>query len=163
MRRINDKGLLAVNLAVVALAVVSFIVTSHVQPVYPFAGTVTDDRTPTFEWTGRASEYTLLIDDDEAFSSPMRFNVRGRSYTPDGEMDFGTYWWKVESDGADTPPMKLSIVSTVSLSRPFTGEVINSGNTPLLVHISGMAGALTLPVNESIEMGGKDVKAEQVY
>ncbi len=163
MMEMKNSGILVVNVAVIAAALLSLSAVSYVQPVYPFDGTVTDDRTPSFEWTGWNGEYDVLIDDDRSFSSPMIFAVEGRSYTLEEELDFGTYWWKVSGNGMETKPVMISIVSSVSLSRPEDGAIANTGNTPLLIHRSGITGAVTLPVNESIEIGDDNVKAEQVY
>jgi hypothetical protein len=148
-------------MAAIAIAAAFFSWSYAVQPLYPFGGLETDDRTPGFEWTGHATGYELLIDDDPSFGTPLSYSIRGTSYEVP-EMDFGTYWWKVRSGAAETEPRAFTIVSSVALSRPVRNMVTNTGNTQLSVEGDAMTGAVTIAVNESIEIGeDENVRAEQ--
>jgi hypothetical protein len=150
------------NLVVAGLAITSFACMLCVQPLYPFDGISTGDRTPVFRWSGWEREYELMIDEDGSFASPLTFRVTGTTFEPEEELDFGTYWWKVRTKESESEARAFTVVSTVALSRPERGAVVNSGNTALLVHVSGLAGAVTLAVNESLETKEDDyVKAEQ--
>jgi len=150
------------NLAVIALAMAFYGGLSYVSPSGPADGTVTDDRTPVFSWDGTCGGCTLLLDDNPSFSSPLSFRVSGSSFSPGQELDFGRYFWKVRSGPFETLPMALEIVSTVSLSRLEAESVTNSGNTPVTLQSSGITGAVTLAVNETIEVSEEDdVIAEQ--
>jgi hypothetical protein len=158
------RGMIAANLAVIAIALASFSSMSGAHAIYPFDGMVTDARSPSFEWTGPPAEYELLLDDDPSFSSPMVFTVRGSSHRLPTELDFGTYFWKVKAGGSSTVARSFTVVSTVSLSHLGSDAVINSGNTNLLVHGDGMSGAITLAVNESLKIPEEgNVNAEQDY
>ena len=162
MSRRIDARVIMVNLAVVAIAASWYMNLSSLQVLFPLNNMVTEDRAPLFEWSGAAGSYELLIDDDQDFSSPMAFNVSGNRYRPSQELDFGTYWFKLKSEGAETMPRKFTVVSSVALSRQEMGTIRNSGNTALLVHMGGLTGAVTLAVNRTLEIGeNEDVKAEQ--
>jgi len=156
------SGLMMANLIVAGIALASFMSISNVQLLYPFNGMVTDDRTPEFQWSGWDREYELLIDDDADFGTPYTYDVKGRTFTPEGELDFGTYWWKVRSGDRESTLKQFTVVSTVALSRPEKAIIVNSGNTDLLVYGSGFTGAVTLGVNETLRIGEEEnVKAEQ--
>jgi hypothetical protein len=157
-----NSGLVLVNLIVIGLAAISYLSLNSIQPLYPLNNMATDDRTPTFEWSGQRGNYELLIDDNPDFSSPSIFDVSGNTHDLPEELPFGTYWWKVRSGDIESAARRFALVSTVALSRLDRNLVRNSGNTALLVHSGGMAGAVTLAVNETLEIGDKEnVKAEQ--
>lgn len=157
-----NPGIIMANLIVISLAVVSYLNLNSIQPLYPLNNMVTDVRTPTFEWSGQRQNYELLIDDNPGFSSPSIFDAAGNSHMVEKELDFGMYWWKVRSGDAESGARKFTLVSTVALSRLGRNLIKNSGNTALLVHLSGLTGAATLAVNQTLEIGEKEnVKAEQ--
>lgn len=157
-----NHGIILANMAVIGLAIVSYMGLSSTVLVYPPDGTVTDDRTPVFRWSGMGHGYELLIDDDPGFGTPMVFKVHGNRYTPGSDMEFGTYWWKVRRGGAESSQKKFTLVSTVSLSRLGNDMIINSGNTGLHVYGGGLAGAVTLAVNGSMKVREEgNVRAEQ--
>lgn len=157
-----NPGLMIANMVVIGLAAMSYIGLTSIQLLYPLNNMATDDRTPTFEWSGYRDSYELLIDDDPAFSSPLTFHATGNIYSVENELEFGTYWWKVRSGEVESEPKRFSLLSTVALSRPVTGMIVNSGNTELLVHRGGLTGAFTLAVNQTLEIEEREnVKAEQ--
>ena len=161
MMKIN-KAVIAANLIVIGLAIVSVVGMYSIQSLYPINGTVTDERRPAFEWTGAMTSYELLIDDNPDFTSPMTARVSGNSYRPEEDLDFGSYWWKVRSGDAESGVSRFALVSTVALSRLEKEAVRNSGNTPVLVQRSGITGAFVLAVNETLRIGEEEnVKAEQ--
>ncbi len=157
-----SHGIMLANLLVIALAAASFMSLYSIQPMYPLNGMLTDERMPTFAWTGQMTGYELLIDDEPGFDSPMTYDVSGNSFALRRELPFGTYWWKVRSGDYESRPMRFELVSTVALSRMGPGAVRNTGNTGLIVHRSGITGAATLAVNQTLEIGVEEnVKAEQ--
>jgi len=152
----------AANLVAVVIALAVMWNVSSLQPLYPLQNTITDERRPQFQWQGTGEQYTLLVDDDQDFSSPMEFAVAGNLYTPGSDLEFGTYWWKVTINGVESGPRKLMIVSKVALSRLQKDVISNSGNTPVIVHRSPLEGAFVLGVNETTTIGEEEsVKAEQ--
>jgi len=120
------------------------------------------ERRPLFRWMGLQNEYIFYLDENPHFTSPLKLNVRGNVYSPNSELDFGEYYWKVESPPFSSPTQKFTIVSSVIVSR--NNETLkNEGNTPLLVHTSRITGAFVLGVNESLKIGEEEnVVAEQV-
>jgi hypothetical protein len=154
--------LIMANIAVVGLAIVSYVSIASVQLLYPYDGMVTADRTPSFEWSGWQNDYELMIDDDESFGTPLTLEVSGNSHALSKELEFGTYWWKVTGEDMTTVAKRFTVVSMVALSRPERTIVMNAGNTDLLVYPGGLTGALVLGVNEEVEVGeDANVKAEQ--
>jgi len=157
-----NHGMMLANLIVIGLAVVSYMNLNSIQLLYPLNNMVTDDRTPTFTWSGQKPGYELLLDDEPGFESPLSFDVAGNTHRVQKELAFGTYWWKVRSGETESQAMKFALVSTVALSRLKPGMIKNSGNTALLVHRSSLTGAATLAVNQTLEIGEREnVKAEQ--
>jgi hypothetical protein len=156
------NGVILTNLIVIGLAVVSYLSLISIQLHYPYNNMVTDDRTPAFGWSGQGHDYELLIDDDPGFGSANIFDVMGNTYEIQKELPFGTYWWKVRSREMESEARKFTLVSAVVLSRLKPDLIHNSGNTELLVHSSGLTGAVTLAVNQTLETGEEEnVKAEQ--
>ena len=150
------------NLLILGLAIAVFASFGRVQPFYPLNGMVTYERAPSFEWSGWSSDYELLIDDSPDFTTPMTYHVRGNRFRMPDNLEFGTYWWKVKGDGTESEPKQFTVESVVALSRPEKDMIVNRGNTELLVRSSGLAGAVVLGVNSTLEVGEDDnVLAEQ--
>jgi hypothetical protein len=88
----------------------------------PRNGGFTTDRTPTFSWYAVAgATYTLIVDDDEDFSSPIAnfCTVPTRtSCTPTTNLNPGTYYWKVNINGVDSPVSWSFIVTPSIPGRP---------------------------------------------
>jgi len=71
--------------------------------ISPADGTITDDSTPTFDWSdvAGAENYDLLVYDDADFSSPeIQVNVSASTYTPTAELPNDNYSWKVRARDA---------------------------------------------------------------
>lgn len=150
------------NILVLGLVLAVFASLGRVQSLYPLNGMVTYDRTPSFQWSGWGSNYELLIDDSPDFAMPVRYHVKGTSFSIPDDLDFGTYWWKVLGNGIESESKQFTVESLVALSRPDKDVILNTGNTELLVHSGSMAGAVVLGVNSTLEVGGDDnVVAEQ--
>ncbi len=162
MRISNVNGLILANIIVIGVAFAFFLPGQDIRLIHPYTGAVTDDRKPLFEWSSSGDGSELVIDDDEDFSTPYVFSVTGRSAVLSEELEYGTYWWKVRNGNVESEAGKFTVVSTVSLSRPEKGIVINSGNSELLFYRSGVTGAFVLGVNQTIEVGEEEnVMAEQ--
>ena len=156
------KGWMVANLIVIGLAISTYFSLYTIQPMYPYNNMVTDERSPRFEWSGYCDSCIILLDDDQGFRTPMEFRASGDHLQLGEELDFGTYWWKISGHGVVSQPRRFTVVSTVALSRPVSSIVRNAGNTPLLVQRSGLAGAVTLAVNQSLEITEDEhVRAEQ--
>lgn len=157
----NKASFVILNLAVMAVLALLFINLLTIQLVYPNQRLKTTDRKPLFAWNGMQGDFVIFLDDNPKFASPVTAKVTGNSYTPGKELDFGTYYWRVESGPFSSGVGRFTVVSSVVLSRN-EKEVKNEGNTPVFVHNPGITGAFVLGVNESIALGEEEnVKAEQ--
>jgi hypothetical protein len=127
--------------------------------VSPDNKSYTTDRRPGFSWGGMQGEYVVLLDDNPKFTAPLTARISGNSYRVAHDLDFGTYYWKVESGPISSGARQLTIGSSVVLSRS-EQSVRNEGNVDLKV--DRMTGFFILGVNESAEIkGDENVKAEQ--
>jgi hypothetical protein len=125
----------------------------------PDNSSYTTDRRPEFSWGGIQGEYVILLDDSPDFAAPLTAVVKGNSYKVAQDLDFGTYYWKVESGPISSGIGKLTIGSSVMLSRS-QQAVKNEGNVELKV--GRMTGFFILGVNESAKIDGdENVRAEQ--
>jgi hypothetical protein len=149
------------NLMVIGLLAVLLVNLLTVQLVYPNNRLKTTDRKPVFRWIGIQSDFTLSLDDDPGFASPLTQEVASNSYALTSELEFGTYYWKVESGPFSSGVGRFTVISSVVVSRN-ESEIANEGNTPLLLGSPSITGAFVLGVNESVEIGeDANVKAEQ--
>jgi hypothetical protein len=125
----------------------------------PDGGAYTTDRKPEFSWGGMQGEYVILLADNPKFASPVTENVSGNSYKMTDDLDFGTYYWKVESGPFSSGVGKFTVGSLVMLSRS-ENSIKNEGNADL--KIGGITGFFILGVNKSVEIKGEEnVRAEQ--
>ncbi|MEZ4673542.1 MAG: SdrD B-like domain-containing protein [Caldilineaceae bacterium] len=96
------------------------------------------ETTPSFWWdrVEGASGYTIQIDEDSNFSSPITAKIDGTSYTPLNQLPDGTYYWRVAMRrsktviGQWTPTMsfvKQSVAPTPL--APINNQVINEQPT----------------------------------
>ena len=146
------------EIAVLSLLLVNLLT---IQLVYPDQRLKTADRNPLLSWNGMQGDFVVFLDDNPEFASPATANVAGNSYKWGKELDFGTYYWKVESGPFSSSVGKFAVVSSVVLSRS-ENEVKNEGNTEAVITAPSITGAFMLGVNESVEIGEKEnVKAEQ--
>jgi len=87
--------------------------------ISPVDGTITDDSTPTFDWsdvTG-AENYDLLVDNNPDFSSPeIQVTVSVSTHTPTAGLPDGKYWWKVRARDAAGNVSNWSSIWTLTIS-----------------------------------------------
>ncbi|NIO20640.1 MAG: hypothetical protein GTN76_07850 [Candidatus Aenigmarchaeota archaeon] len=158
--KILKFGVVLTNLLVIGLLVYLFVNIATIPLIEPADGVYTTERRPEFVWNGLHNEYDLFLDDDPGFTSPFSTKVSGNSFRFVNDLNFGTYYWKVNSGVFSSGVRKLTIGSSVSLSRA-GDDVKNSGNVDLVLH--RLTGSFVLGVDESLEVGEEEnVKAEQV-
>ncbi|MDD5177722.1 MAG: hypothetical protein PHT54_00340 [Candidatus Nanoarchaeia archaeon] len=132
---------------------------------------ITYERKPEFKWTGIPMTYTILIDNNPEFTSPIKKQVPCCSYVPEENLPLEKIYWKVvglfSSKTSD-----FDIESKVSLKLEQEEEnyiVTNDGNSKLNVSIEeslknkiSITGQAVLDMDESLTLK-KDtrVKAEQ--
>ena len=136
------KNVILANLAAVALL---FILTTTL-PINP-KGEIFE-RKPVFEWRGLPTSYIVMIDDNPQFSTPTTAQVKGKTYTPENDLELGEHYWKVEGI-RESKVQKFTITSKVSLKRE-EKNLRNDGNTKLNLDVCG-TGAAVLDVNQTVE------------
>jgi len=107
--------------------------------ISPADGTITDDSTPTFDWSdvAEAENYDLLVDDDADLSSPeIQVTVPVSTYTLTVELPDGTYSWKVRARDAAGNVGDWSSIWTLLISAARGVDVFTSPS-----HQSGLPGA----------------------
>jgi hypothetical protein len=157
----NKITFAVMNVMMIGLLAVLLANLVTIQLVYPNHRLATSERKPVFRWIGMQSDFTLSLDDNKGFSSPATFEVDGNSYAFASELEFGTYYWKVESGPFSSGTGKFTVVSSVVVSRN-ESNLKNEGNVPLSVQAPSITGAFVLGVEESVDIGaGENVKAEQ--
>jgi len=121
--------------------------------ISPTDGMITNDNTPTFDWSdvAGAENYDLLVDNDADFSSPeIQVTVSLSTYTPTAGLADENYSWKVRARDAannlsDWSTIWTFVIDTVlpgtpSPSSPADG-MITTDNTPTF-DWSDVAGAV---------------------
>lgn len=161
MSTINKAKVSVAILNLSVIGILSFVLVNLVTiPLFsPENGLYTTERKPEFTWGGMQGEFVIFLDEDPDFLTPFKAKISDNSYALGDELGFGTYYWKIESEGIKSEVRKLTVGSSVILSRD-EKEVRNEGNVALLLH--RITGAFLLGVNESLEIErDEDVKAEQ--
>ncbi|MCK4405477.1 MAG: right-handed parallel beta-helix repeat-containing protein [Hadesarchaea archaeon] len=106
--------------------------------ISPADGTITNDSTPTFDWSdvAEAENYDLLVDDDADFSSPeIQVTVPVSTYTTD-ELPDDNYSWKVRARDAANNVGDWSSIWTLLISAARGVDVFTSPS-----YQSGLPGA----------------------
>lgn len=120
----------------------------------------TTERNPEFRWGGMQGYFVVLLDENPDFESPFRGEVSGNSYRPEEDLDFGTYYWKIESGAIKSGIRKFTVGSSVVLARE-EDEVKNEGNTDIIVNTDKVTG-MVVGVGNSVKIEEEEnVKAEQ--
>jgi len=152
-----DKNI--IEIATIGILILIFLLIFTI-PLSPENNVITDVRNPRFTWLGLAPNYTLFIDEDPGFASPIEIAVTGNSYTLKQPLDFDTYYWKIDNGITNTSPMTFTVVSTIKVRRNETG-LKNEGNVDIL--IEKITGAFILKINETIDVEvNENVTARQV-
>ncbi len=150
---------MAANLLVIAVLVFVLVNLVTIPLLSPNNGIYTTERRPLFSWGGMQGDFVVLLDDGPDFVSPLREEVPGNEYMPKEDLEFGTYYWMVESGVMKSGIRKFTVDSSVVIMRD-DEEVTNEGNTKILLH--SITGAMVLDPGSSVEVGEEeDVKAEQ--
>ena len=158
----NKIFVAALDLAVIGILSFIFINLITIPLISPENKTYTTDRQPKFSWGGMQGEYVLYVDDNPEFSTPFTAKVADNSHSFGSELDFGTYYWKVQAGPLSSVVSKFTLGSSVILSRS-ENAIKNEGNAELkLSGISGVTGFFILGAGEAAAIeGNENVMAEQ--
>ena len=140
--------------------------------VAPASGAVTNDNTPTFDWTDVSDPslpvtYEILVDNNNAFSSPeiSKQSLSSSDYTQATSLADGTYYWKVRAtDGVgnigsysavrtviiDTTPIDIT-PPTITITNPADGTTASG-----LITVSADA-------SDNVEVSSVELFVNNVY
>lgn len=154
-----QKGMVMVNVIAACLIVVMLLSSLSIRLVRPQDGLHTTERRPELFWTGIQGDFIVLVDENPGFETPLMDEVSENSYKFADELDFGTYYWKVESGESESEVRSFTVDSSVMLERG-DNEVSNAGNVEIILH--RITGAFLLGTDDSLDIGeDEDVRAEQ--
>lgn len=150
------KWLVAATNLVVLAAIANFL---FIPLLSPTGEIETAQRRPVFSWGGISGAFTVMIDDNPSFSSPIFETTNDNRFQPDEPLSFGTHYWKVVSDnGVESATGMVTIVSEVSVKRG-QGWLKNSGNTDIILDTSpggfGLTGMM-VGINQTIDIKDDD-------
>ncbi|MDD5332018.1 MAG: hypothetical protein PHE43_04355 [Candidatus Nanoarchaeia archaeon] len=140
-------------------------------PKTPKNNEVIFDRKPEFRWIGIPMTYTILIDNNPEFTSPIKKQVYCCEYIPEENLPFENLYWKVKGVFPSIIT-QFRIESEIALKLKQEQEnytVTNDGNSKLNVSIEqssknkiSVTGQAILDLDESLTLNKNTrVKAEQ--
>lgn len=148
---------LTIAIIIVNLVLLVGIVYSlNIKLIYPENNEKIFETRPTLSWEGYSNKYTILIDDNKEFSSPIKETVYTNNYVLNKELEFGRYYWQVSSLLSSSKVNEFEIVSKVAIKVNQTEDDIdlyNDGNANLNVTVedSGiLTGAFIIEVKKNM-------------
>ncbi len=130
--------------------------------VYPLKPEINlREREVRLRWYGVYKDYTVYIDDNREFSSPIVVKTERRDYRV--ELEPGVYFWKIRARGISSFVKKLKIDSAVSI-KVRNDSLENDGNVELNVTLEKVTGAVTaeLPYKGEIKVDdNSNITAQQ--
>lgn len=147
----KTKTIILANIVIVTL----FFILTSTTPLSPKGEVL--ERKPEFKWLGLPTSYTVMIDDNPDFSTPITAEVEGKTYTPENNLELGEHYWKVKGF-RNSKAQKFTIASKVSIKTE-EENLRNDGNTRLKLNLKpGVTGAAILDINQTIKLGKETEK-----
>lgn len=128
------KKIAIIGINVVVIVVV---VTMMIYPLKPEINL--REREVMLKWYGLYREYTIYVDDNREFTSPIIIKTERKNYPI--ELEPGTYFWKIKAGKISSFVKKLEIDSSVSI-KVRNNSLENDGNVDLNVSLEGITGAV---------------------
>jgi len=102
-------------------------------------------------WMALYKNYTIYIDDNKEFTSPIEIKTERKDYPL--ELEPGIYFWKVSHKKISSPVKKLTLLSDVSI-RVRNDSLENDGNVDLNISLESVTGAIAadLPYKDKIKL-----------
>ena len=150
--KIKNEIIIIVNLIVLTILFTNF----NILLEYPRNNEYLFDKNIELKWKGNYDTYILYIDEDKDFKSPTIKRVTENFYKINN-LDFGTYYWKIETKKMRSATWKFVIDSKVAIDmieKENMVEIKNVGNTNLNLELRNPITGLTivdLPYQESKE------------
>lgn len=142
------KKIAIIGINVVVIVVV---VTMMIYPLKPEINL--REREVMLKWYGLYREYTIYVDDNREFTSPIIIKTERKNYPI--ELEPGVYFWKIKAGKISSFVKKLEIDSSVSI-KVRNNSLENDGNVDLNVSLEGITGAVVaeLPYKGRIKVEG---------
>lgn len=144
------------------ILLVGIVYSLNIKLIYPADNEKIFETKPMLTWEGYSNKYTILIDDNKEFSSPIKEIVYDNHYTLNKNLDFGKYYWQVSSLLSSSKVNEFEVVSKVAIKVNRTEgnvDLYNDGNANLNVTVedSGiLTGAFIIEVKKNRIFINKD-------
>jgi len=141
-----------------AIAIV-FLLAAMIYPLKPEINL--KEREVRLRWLAVYKNYTLYIDDNKEFTSPIAIKTERKNYPI--ELGPGTYFWKIKAGRMSSPVKKIILDSDVSIGVK-NNSLENNGNVDLNISLETPTGAIVidLPYKDKVKVGDKyNITAKQ--
>jgi len=126
--------IIGINLAAIAILLAVMI--------YPLKPEINlKEREVRLRWVAVYRDYTVYIDDNEEFTSPVVIKTTMKDYPL--KLEPGVYFWKIKAGRMSSPVKKLSLLSDVSI-KVKNGSLENDGNVDLNISMETPTGAFVV-------------------
>lgn len=146
--------ILGINLVIMAILLAIMI--------YPLKPEINiKEREARFRWLALYKDYTVYVDDNKEFTSPMVIKTSMRNYPL--KLEPGVYFWKIKAGGVSSPTKRFTLDSDVSI-KVYDNSLENDGNVDLNVSLKSITGAVITEVPYKGKMELEDnynITAEQ--
>lgn len=131
------------------LVVIVILLAIMIYPLKP--GINLKEREVRLRWFSLYKNYTLYVDDNREFTSPMMIKTERRDYPI--ELEPGIYFWKVKAGKMSSPVKSLELDSDVSIKIE-DNSLENDGNVDLNISLESITGAIVidLPYKDKIKL-----------
>lgn len=145
MNNMQVKTIVIANLIIIAVFLGSMI--------YPLEPEIhAKEREAVLRWAAPYSSYTLYLDDNSEFTSPLVAHTSLKQHTL--SLEPGKYFWKVRSGMIRSTTKSFTLDSEVSIT--IAGKTLrNDGNVGLNASLSGVSGAVAaeIPYKGELDIG----------
>lgn len=141
------------------LLIVVILLAIMIYPLKPEIGL--KEREVRFRWFGVYKGYTLYVDDNREFTSPMMIKTERKNYPI--ELEPGIYFWKISAGRMSSPVKRLELDSDVSV-KVKNNSLENDGNIDLNISLETPTGAiiLDLPYKDRVKIeNNSNITAKQ--
>lgn len=131
------------------LVMIAILLTMMIYPLKPEIHS--KEREVKLRWLAIYKNYTLYIDDNKEFTSPMIIKTERKDYPI--ELEPGIYFWKIKSGKISSPVKKLALYSDVSI-KVKDNSLENDGNVDLNISLETPTGAVVmdLPYKDKVKI-----------
>lgn len=146
MRKYNKK---ITKMIVMNLILIAILLATIIYPLKPEINL--KEREVRLRWLAIYKNYTIHIDDNKEFTSPMIIKTERRDYPI--KLEPGIYFWKIKAGGISSPTKEIIFNSDVSIKLN-NKTLENDGNVNLNISLETPTGAIImdLPYKEKVKI-----------